>query len=249
LPEVLAGFALRQQRQPDHSRLCPAGGRSGSRPDRGPARGLAQRVVRHLEGEWRLRRQRLRPRRRRRLQPERRRRGLSVPRRPPRLRSRLRGFAYTTTVDLDGGNGDDRLEGSDNNDNLYAGEYGRDTLIGNAGGDALISEAGQDLLQGGPGNDQLVTTEPCDGHLFDGGTGAADVAGFGRTYYNAVVARIGGTAVKRGVKGCSPTRIRNDNEVLEGTRFADLLYARRHKDLLIGREGNDRCVGGRHLSC
>ena len=159
------------------------------------------------------------------------------------------GFPGTTTVDLDGGNGDDRLEGNNNNDNLYAGEFGHDTLIGNSGGDALISEAGADTLLGGPGNDQLVTTDPCDGHLFDGGTGAADVAGFGRTYDHAVNARLGGSATEQGVKHCSPTRIRPNSEVLEGTRFNDTLYARRNKDLLIGREGNDRCVGGRHLTC
>jgi Ca2+-binding RTX toxin-like protein len=122
------------------------------------------------------------------------------------------GFPYTTTVDLDGGNGDDRLEGSDNNDNLYAGEFGHDVLIGNAGADALISEAGSDLLIGGPGNDQLVTSAPCDGHVFDGGTGAADVAGFGRTYYNAVKARLGGTAVERGAKHCTPTTIRKNKQ-------------------------------------
>jgi len=159
------------------------------------------------------------------------------------------GFPFTTTVDLDGGNGDDRLEGNNNNDNLYAGDFGHDTLIGNAGGDALISGSGKDMLEGGPGNDQLVTENPCDGHVFDGGTGAADVAGFGRTYYNAVKAQLGGTAVKRGVKSCAPTQILGNNEVLEGTRFNDVLIAHRSKDLLIGREGNDRCVGGRHMSC
>jgi Ca2+-binding RTX toxin-like protein len=159
------------------------------------------------------------------------------------------GFAYTTTVDLDGGNGDDRLEGNSNNDNLYAGEFGQDVLIGNSGGDALISEAGRDVLQGGPGNDNLVTTSPCDGHSYDGGTGAADVAGFGRTYYRPVVARLGGTGIERGVKNCAPTRIGRNLEVLEGTRFSDILYARRRKDLLIGREGRDRCFGGRHLGC
>ena len=104
------------------------------------------------------------------------------------------------------------------------------------------------MLEGGPGNDQMVTENPCDGHVFDGGTGAADVAGFGRTYYDAVVARLGGTAVKRGVKNCAPTTIAK-SEVLEGTRFNDILYARRNKDLLIGREGSDKCVGGRHLTC
>jgi Ca2+-binding RTX toxin-like protein len=159
------------------------------------------------------------------------------------------GIPLTTTVDLDGGNGNDRLEGSGNNDTLYAGEFGEDVLIGNGGGDALISEVGRDILIGGPGNDNLVTAAPCSGHIFDGGTGAADVAGFGRTYYNGVVARLGGTAIERGKKGCKPTTIRKNHEVLEGTRNNDILYARRKKDLLIGREGRDRCVGGKHRTC
>jgi Ca2+-binding RTX toxin-like protein len=159
------------------------------------------------------------------------------------------GFPDTTTVDLDGGNGNDRLEGAGNNDNLYAGEFGEDVLIGNGGGDSLVSEVGRDLLSGGSGNDNLATSDPCSGHVFDGGTGAADVAGFGRTYYDAIEARLGGTAVKRGKPGCTPTKLGNNLEVLEGTRFNDVLIARTPKNLLIGREGKDICIGGRHKSC
>ena len=48
---------------------------------------------------------------------------------------------------------------------------------------------------------------------------------------------------------CDPTRIRGNNEVLEGSRFPDVLIASGGGDLLIGREGNDRCVGGRHKRC
>jgi Ca2+-binding RTX toxin-like protein len=153
------------------------------------------------------------------------------------------GFPGGTTIELDGGNGNDRLEGNANHDNLYAGQFGEDVLIGNGGGDALISEAGRDILIGGSGNDNLVTSDPCHGHVFDGGSGAADVAGFGRTYYDPVVARVGGTAVKRGQRGCNPTRILKNNEVLEGTRFGDLLYGSARKDTIIGREGDDRLYG------
>jgi Ca2+-binding RTX toxin-like protein len=153
------------------------------------------------------------------------------------------GFPAGTTIDLDGGNGNDRLEGNSNHDSLYAGPSGQDVLIGNGGGDALISEAGRDILIGGPGNDNLVTSDPCWGHVFVGGSGAADVASFARTYYNAVTARLGGTAVKRGQRGCTPTMIRKNNEVLEGTRFGDLLHGNARKNTIIGREGNDRLRG------
>jgi Ca2+-binding RTX toxin-like protein len=159
------------------------------------------------------------------------------------------GFPRTTTVDLDGGNGSDRVEGGDNNDNLYAGESGHDTLMGHAGADALISGPGSDVLLGGLGNDQLVTTTPCDGNIFDGGAGGADVAGFARSYQTGIVARLGGKAVQRGVSNCAPTVVRGNNEVLEGTPLNDVLYARRNTDLLIGRGGKDRCVGGRHWTC
>ena len=109
------------------------------------------------------------------------------------------------------------------------------------GDDALVSRGhGSDRLFGGRGNDQLVTDSPCAGHLFSGGSGKADVAGFGHVQHHGVKARIGGKGRLRRGGRCDPTRIRGDNEVLEGSRFADVLIASGGGDLLIGREGNDR---------
>jgi Ca2+-binding RTX toxin-like protein len=160
------------------------------------------------------------------------------------------GLPASVLVKFDGGRGDDRLSGSGNADLLYAGESGRDVLRGRGGDDALVSRAGgADKLQGGGGNDQLVTDSPCDGHLFNGGGGTADVAGFGHVQRRGVKARIGGGAALRGVRHCDRTRIRGSSEVLEGSRFADVLMASNGGDLLIGRDGGDRCVGGHHRRC
>ena len=160
------------------------------------------------------------------------------------------GLPASVLVKFDGARGDDRLRGGGSADLLYAGEGGRDVLVGRGGDDALVSRpGGADRLRGGGGNDQLVTDSPCEGHLFDGGKGGADVAGFGHVQRRGVKARIGGGGALLGVGGCDRTRITRSNEVLEGSRFADVLIASGGGDLLIGREGNDRCMGGRHRLC
>jgi len=160
------------------------------------------------------------------------------------------GIPQTAMVKVDGGYGDDSLEGGNGADLIFAGEGGSDSLRGLAGDDALVARpGGGDSLFGGGGNDNLVTDSPCRGHLFDGGGGPADVSGFGHVNSGGVDAKLGGTARLRGGGGCDPTTIHGDSEVLEGTKFADILEAQGSSDLLIGRKGNDRCIGGIHRSC
>ncbi len=159
------------------------------------------------------------------------------------------GFPESTVLKADGGPGSDVLRGSRNAEILWAGESGADVLIGGGGDDALVSRGGGgDRLFGGSGNDQLVTNDPCGGHLYSGGAGKADVAGFAHTDTRGVIARVGGKGKLRGAR-CAGTRIRGNNEVLEGTRFKDVLIASHRYDLLIGREGKDRCIGGRPRTC
>ncbi|MGZ5386906.1 MAG: calcium-binding protein [Solirubrobacterales bacterium] len=155
------------------------------------------------------------------------------------------GLAVTTGVKGDGGPGDDSLAGGPAADVLFPGESGSDRLFGGAGDDALAGRpGGGDLLVGGPGNDNLATDDACAGHVYDGGGGGADVAGFAQAGEGAgVTARLGGTAVRRGAGGCAPTRIQNDLEVLEGTRNPDRLFGNGGSDLVIGREGNDYLQG------
>jgi Ca2+-binding RTX toxin-like protein len=163
---------------------------------------------------------------------------------------RAKGLPGTALIKFDGGLGDDALIGGGTDDLLYAGEGGADLLKGGGGDDALVSRpGGSDRLFGGGGNDQLVTDSPCGGHLYSGGGGNADVAGFGHVQSTGVKARLGGKSRLRRGGACDPTRIRGSSEVLEGTRFKDVLIAQGRNDLLIGREGNDRCVGGRPKNC
>ena len=163
---------------------------------------------------------------------------------------RARGLPHPALIKFDGGPGDDALTGGKTDDLLYAGESGADLLRGGGGDDALVSRpGGSDRLFGGGGNDQLVTDSPCGGHRYSGGGGTADVAGFGHVQAHGVKARLGGRATLRRGGRCDATRIRGNLEVLEGSRFKDVLIAQGGNDLLIGREGGDRCVGGRHKNC
>ena len=151
------------------------------------------------------------------------------------------GLSSTTGVKGDGGPGNDVLTGGPAADVLFPGLTGSDKLIGGKGDDALAGRpGGGDLLVGGGGNDNLATDDACAGHVYDGGGGGADVAGFAQASEGAGVrARLGGTAVRRGAGGCTPTRIQNDLEVLEGTRNNDILNGNGGVDLVVGREGND----------
>ncbi len=153
-------------------------------------------------------------------------------------------FSRRGEIQLDGGPGNDRLTGSHGDDVLLAGADGLDLLRGGPGDDALISAAGRDALHGGSGNDQLVADDPCFGHLFDGGTGVGDIAGFGRASHTSLHARLGGKAFDTGRRRCQPTRIRPNNEVLEGTPSADVLIGDQGDDsLILGGDGSDVLEG------
>jgi Ca2+-binding RTX toxin-like protein len=161
------------------------------------------------------------------------------------------GIFGDTTVDVDGGPGDDVLSGSNTlGEVLFGGDSaGADSLLGNGGDDALISEggtpaSGPDLLAGGPGNDQLVTDYPCAGHRFSGGSGT-DIAGFARSSV-AIRARLGGlaTLASGSCPGGTPTSVGGDEEILEGTPAADRLIGSNGPETIWGRDGSDVLVGG-----
>jgi Ca2+-binding RTX toxin-like protein len=153
-------------------------------------------------------------------------------------------FSTGTFIKLDGGPGNDRLNGGPGSDTLWAGESGADQLFGNGGDDSLNGRTGGgDLLAAGPGSDQLVSDDPCAGHLYDGGPGQSDVAGFAYVVRGGVKARLGGVATIRGDGSCSPTRILRSSEILEGTILADILIGDRRPNLIIGREGDDLLIG------
>jgi Ca2+-binding RTX toxin-like protein len=154
------------------------------------------------------------------------------------------GFPELAVVVLDGGPGSDGITGSSGDDILRAGPSGADGLVGGAGNDALFSGPGSDTLDGGDGSDQLVTTDPCGGHDFQGGPGEGDIAGFAQSTDQGVTATIGGLAAGRSQSPCPPTRVRGDNEVLEGTQHPDILYGDgKANALILGNEGDDILYG------
>jgi Ca2+-binding RTX toxin-like protein len=152
-------------------------------------------------------------------------------------------YPGTLGATLDGGTGSDLLEGSPGDDILFSGESGSDTLRGAGGSDALLAVGtGGDTLDGGLGNDQFVTSDVCQGHVYQGGPGF-DIAGFARYAWapkNGVRATLGGSASDPARKDCAPTRIGSDLEILEGSSGPDELFGTNGKDpLIIGREGDD----------
>ncbi|MBM3668199.1 MAG: calcium-binding protein, partial [Actinobacteria bacterium] len=154
------------------------------------------------------------------------------------------GYPETTAIVLDGGAGDDTLTGADTDEIMIGGPSGADKMLPGAGDDAMFSGPGADILEGGDGQDQLVTTSPCDGHVFSGGPGNGDIAGFAQTIEVGVEAQIGGTAIGRGVSPCAPTAVQADNEVLEGTQNGDVLIGNKKDNaLILGKQGDDVLQG------
>ncbi len=180
-------------------------------------------------------------------------------------------FANGMTADLDGGNDNDSVTGSGGSEVLFSGTTGTDTLNGGDGADALLAlGSGGDRLDAGAGNDQLVTNDPCQGHVFLGGADQ-DVAGFARTNPDQAVngnwginaymgdpngnpANLGGNwygharLLDRGGTGnaCAGgtfTYIGANNEILEGTLKQDVLIGNDVANTLWGRPGDDELFG------
>jgi len=80
------------------------------------------------------------------------------------------GLAALTTLDIDGGIGNDVLTGGDGNDRIMGGE-GTDLLLGRDGNDVLIGNQGNDFVFGEGGNDLIVVNEGDGSDLIEGGLG------------------------------------------------------------------------------
>lgn len=154
------------------------------------------------------------------------------------------GYPDTATILLNGGTGDDVLNGSVNDEILIGGPSGRDRMNGGSGDDALFSGPGADSLEGADGHDNLVTSDACSGHLYSGGPGFGDIAGFAQNIDYGIEAKVGGQAIGRGVPNCTPTRMEDDLEVLEGTQHDDVLVGdHRSNPLILGKQGDDVLIG------
>ena len=121
---------------------------------------------------------------------------------------------------LDGYSGNDTLNGNDGNDILW-GRSGNDILNGGNGNDILWGHSGYDILNGGSGNDILYGgNREKDRYLFQRGHGQDIINDTG--YYD------------------------ESNEIndiiFEGANFADAVFTRFGKDLIIRAYGSEDSV-------
>jgi Ca2+-binding RTX toxin-like protein len=91
--------------------------------------------------------------------------------------------AYTQSLSLVGGAGDDVLEGFAGDDTLN-GQGGNDTLIGGAGDDQLFGGDGNDNLRGDTGDDTLAGGVGSDSYFFARGDGLDVIADAGTVATN-----------------------------------------------------------------
>ena len=121
---------------------------------------------------------------------------------------------------LDGNSGNDTLNGNDGNDILW-GEDGNDILNGGNGNDTLWGDSGYDILNGGAGNDILNGGDRGkDRYLFQRGHGQDTINDTGYYYYSNEV----------------------DDIVFEGANFADAVFTRSGKDLIVRAYGSEDSV-------
>jgi Ca2+-binding RTX toxin-like protein len=120
---------------------------------------------------------------------------------------------------LVGNAGNDRLDGG-GDDDIMTGGLGDDVLLGGDGDDYLIGQEGADLLRGGPGKDTTNWAHATRGvHVT-----LDDRPGDGMPREN--------------------DDIGSDVEVLEGTRYGDMMVGSNVPQVLDGWEGDDRLDGG-----
>jgi len=145
------------------------------------------------------------------------------------------GDARSLIENAIGGSGNDKIVGNQAN-NLLKGNAGNDELHGGAGHDTLVGGEGSDKFFGGLGSDR-----------FDGGTGHDTVSYW--TASGAVRVYLWGTGYNQGeAAGDSYVGV----EVIDGSRFGDVLegdaranifWSDSGNDTLRGREGDDELAG------
>jgi Ca2+-binding RTX toxin-like protein len=156
------------------------------------------------------------------------------------------------SVQLDGGDGDDRLSARGTTRAILLGGPGHDLLQGGDGNDTLLGGAGPDDLGGGAGNDLFYgdrsTLTPVDptaapvapaADVIDGGPGSDQVSYFDRTG-PVVVDLTTGAGV--GAAGEGDTLFSVEN--IEGGAGDDTLNGDDGPNRLVGGPGND-VLGGR----
>jgi Ca2+-binding RTX toxin-like protein len=146
--------------------------------------------------------------------------------------------AFSGSVTLTGGQGNDSLIGGNSADVLFGGS-GNDTLIGGAGNDSLTGDLGNDLLDGGLGTDTII--DVTNSNVTVTATKIPFGAALGTdTYGNIEGIQITGD----GSANKFDFRLFTGNVTLYGNGGADTLIGGSGNDLLSGDLGNDFLTGG-----
>jgi Ca2+-binding RTX toxin-like protein len=157
----------------------------------------------------------------------------------------------TTSGEVDGGAGNDRLIGLGGND-LFLGGDGNDLVQGGGGNDTLFGDeifggiAGDDLLFGDAGNDSLVGQGGND--VLDGGAGADSVIGgdgFDYASYGDAASGVGIdlTTASSTWTGDAQGDTLTSIEAFDLSNFADTFAGNDADDKVLGRDGNDQLFG------
>lgn len=170
------------------------------------------------------------------------------------------GSTDAASVQLAGGDGDDRVSARGTTRAILLGGPGHDLLQGGDGNDSLLGGAGPDDLGGGPGNDLLygdrADLSPVDpaaapvapaADVIDGGPGSDQVSYFDRTG-PVVVDLTSGAGVGAAGEGDTLFSIENveggmGNDTLNGDDGPNRLVGLDGTDVLAGRGGDDYLDG------
>lgn len=158
--------------------------------------------------------------------------------------NRLDASAFTGSVTLRGGLGDDTLLGGSQAD-LLQGEEGNDSLLGNEGHDVLTGGFGIDHLAGGAGINRLVESFDVNMLLTD-----TSFVGFGTDLLQQIQEAdlTGGLHNNRldarAFRGRVTLRGGAGDDTLRGGTTADWLLGEDGNDSLVGNAGDDRLEGG-----
>jgi hypothetical protein len=152
-------------------------------------------------------------------------------------RVRIRG---DVDAEVDGGDGDDRINARRSIGILYAyGGEGDDRIRGGRGEDNIYGDQGNDRIAGGGGDDQLEGGRGSDG--IQGNNGRDTVYG-GRGDDRLSGGR--GQDFLQGERGSDILRGGRGSDILSGFRGNDVLNGGAGADTLIGRSGEDLLLGG-----
>lgn len=150
-------------------------------------------------------------------------------------------------IRIGGGIGDDVIKAGPEDDLLEAGP-GADKLYGGDGADGLVGNLpGPTYLYGEGDGDLIAAGGGCAGGAIVGGEGRDD-ASFAETPAHPGLLYISFPANKAWIDvlmddGCTPVRLDDSNEDMEGSFDNDILIGDENKNALLGQPGEDELYG------